>query len=199
MKGFLRICALALTVFLPHALQAQQATADALPEKVLGKADAPITIIEYASLTCSHCATFHNETLPKVKSEWIDTGKAKLVFRDFPFDGLGLGAAMVAHCAGPEKYFGFLGTLFQTQAQWTKASDPVAALQNIAKLGGMGEQQFRDCLGNQAILGTIRQRQQEGQQQYGISSTPSFIINGRKVAGAMPYDEFAGLLKEAAK
>src|SRR5689334_23792973 len=110
-------------------------------DHVLGKADAPVTIIEYASLTCPHCAAFDRETLPKLKEKWIDTGKAKLVYRNFPFDKPALQAAMIAACAPSDRYFNFIDVLFQQQQQWATAQDPVAALTRIAKLGGLSDAQ----------------------------------------------------------
>src|SRR6185437_7801463 len=126
------------------------AQADAVPQlapddRILGKADAPITIFEYASLTCPHCADFDKETLPQIKTEWIDTGKAKLIFRDFPLDASALKAAIVARCAPPERFYGFIDVLFTQQASWGMGGDPVPSLGRLAKLGGMGEEQFRAC------------------------------------------------------
>ena len=188
----------AIALVFAHAAQAQQPAAAApLPDRVLGKADAPVTIIEYASLTCPHCATFHKETLPKVKQEWLDTGKAKLVYVDFPFDALALGAAMIAHCAGPDRYFPMLDALFRSQDQWSRAQNPLAALQGVAKLGGMGPDKVEQCIQDNQLKSQIMLRQKEGQEKYQVNSTPSFIINGKKVSGAIPYDEFAKLLSEA--
>src|SRR5438552_9942528 len=106
-------------------------------DRILGKADAPITIIEYASLTCPHCAHFDVDVLPKLKEKWIDTGKAKLVFRDFPLDQSALLAATVARCEPSDKFYGFIDALFKTQGEWGAAKDPRAGLQNLAQLGGM--------------------------------------------------------------
>ena len=111
---------------------APQVTAD---DRILGKADAPVTIIEYASLTCPHCAAFEKDILPKIKSEWIDTGKAKLVFRDFPLDGSALKAAIVARCAPPERFYGFIGVLFAQQGSWGLAQDPVPGISRIDPSG----------------------------------------------------------------
>jgi protein-disulfide isomerase len=166
-------------------------------DHVLGKADAPITIIEYASLTCPHCAEFDRDTLPKVKEAWIDTGKAKLVFRDFPLDGLALRAAMVAHCWPADRYFGFIDTLFQTQITWARAPDPHVALGRIAKLGGISDEQFENCLKDEKLADSVAASGLTAQKQYGVDSTPTFFINGVKVLGAVSYTEFDKALSAA--
>jgi protein-disulfide isomerase len=173
---------------------APEATAD---DRVLGKADAPVTIIEYASLTCPHCADFDKQTLPKIRQNWIDAGKAKLVFRNFPFDKPGLEAAMIATCAPPERYFAFIDVLFQQQVQWATAQDPAAALARIAKLGGMSEQQVQTCLADKNLENKIVAQRLAGEKDYGVNSTPTFFINGRKIVGAQEYQKFDEALQAA--
>ncbi len=164
-------------------------------EMVMGDPEAPITIIEYASLTCGHCGRFHNQILPTLKSEYIDPGLARLVYRDFPLDGLALQASMLAHCAGKERYFGFLGILFQDQARWTTAEQPQAALAQTARIGGLGKKDFESCLANKDISNKVLQARLEGEKTYAIQSTPTFIINGKKYVGAMPFEEFDEILR----
>ena len=166
-------------------------------DKVMGDPNAPVTMIEYASLTCPHCAAFETETLPKIQKNWIDTGKAKLVYRNFPFDKPGLQAAMVASCAPPERYFNFIEVLFQQQAQWAAAQDPTAALARIAKLGGMSDQQFQSCLANKDLENKIVAQRLAGEKEYGVGSTPTFFINGRKIVGAQEYEKFDEALQAA--
>ena len=166
----------------------------ALAERVIGKADAPITIVEYASLTCPHCARFHKETLPKLKTAYIDTGKAKLIFRDFPFDGLALRAAALARCAPQERYFAVLDTLFQQQETWSRAKDPLAAIGNIGKLAGMSQATVDACFKDTKLMDSIVQIRLDGEKQ-GVDSTPTFIIGGKKISGAQPFEEFDKLLK----
>ncbi len=166
-------------------------------DKVMGKADAPITIIEYSSLTCPHCATFHKETLPQVKKEWIDTGKAKMIYRDFPLDGLALGAALLPHCVSDERYFGLLDHLFATQQTWAASQNPAGELQKTVRLAGLDQAAFDACLKREDLIKAIQARAEAGQKKYDISSTPSFVINGEKVSGALPYAEFAKLLEKA--
>jgi protein-disulfide isomerase len=167
-------------------------------DEIMGKADAPITIIEYSSLTCPHCAKFHAETFPKVKSEWIDTGKAKLIFRDLPWDPLAQATAMIAHCSG-DRYFAFINTFFRTQNQWAQNPSPLAAIKTIAKLGGMGDDQVDKCLNDNGLLNEINARKDDATERYKVDSTPSFIINGKLYSGDMPYDEFAKILSGQGK
>jgi protein-disulfide isomerase len=163
-------------------------------DKTMGKADAPITVIEYSSLTCPHCADFQKETFPKLKAEWIDTGKVKFIHRDFPLDQVALAAAMVSECAG-DRYFTFIDTFFASQGTWARSSDPLVAIKGIARLGGMSEAQVTSCLQNQALMSEISARKQDGVERYKIESTPSFVINGKMTAGALPYDDLVKLLK----
>ncbi len=165
---------------------------------VMGKSDAPITIFEYASLTCPHCAEFNVETLPKVKAAWIDTGKAKLIYRNFPLDQLALKAAVVARCGPPEHYYGFIDELFHSQVNWAGATDPLAALQRIALLGGISADKFTACMDDKKLQEQILGERLVAQNQYGINSTPTFFVNGTKVVGALPYDDFAKALSAAA-
>ncbi|WP_247881171.1 DsbA family protein [Skermanella sp. TT6] len=185
-----------------QAAQAQVAQAaeknDPLSERVLGDPNAPITILEYSSLTCPHCASFHANTLPQLKKDYIDTGKAKLVFRDFPFDRAALQASMLARCSNPERYFGFLDVLFKSQNKWAGASDPAQALAQTGKLAGVGEQQFQACMGNEALANKLIERRLEAEQKYQVQSTPTFVIlrgdATEKIVGAQPIAEFARVL-----
>jgi protein-disulfide isomerase len=191
--------ALALLALLGPA-RAQDHPTQAADDIAVGKAGAPITIFEYASLTCPHCAEFDVDTLPKVRSEWIDTGKAKLIFRDFPLDQFALKAAMLARCAPPERFFAFIDVLFQQQASWAGAGGPDAvtqALSRIARLGGISEEQFTACTNDKAMSDRILNERLVASQQYGVESTPTFFVNGTKVVGALPYEEFAKALEAA--
>jgi protein-disulfide isomerase len=191
-----------------HALAAPApgpvvAQSDAAPQispddRILGKADAPITIFEYASLTCPHCADFDKETLPQIKTEWIDTGKAKLVFRDFPLDGSALKAAIVARCAPPERFYGFIDILFAQQASWGLSPDPVPGITRIAKLGGMSEDKVQACLKDDALQNKILAGRLTAEKDYQVESTPTFFINGKRIVGVRP-DEIFATLKAAAK
>ena len=166
-------------------------------DRILGSAEAPITIIEYSSLTCPHCAKFHKETLPEVKDNWVDSGKARIVYRHFPLDGLALRAAMVTNCMDEERYFTFLEALFHGQKLWAQASDPMKALSQVAALAGLNRERFEACIEDEAQANAILERRKHGETTYDIASTPTFIVNGRKVQGALGYEAFSKVLEEA--
>lgn len=178
-------------VWLPLVLVESSAAEPA--EQVLGDPKAPVTIIEYSSLTCPHCAQFHNEVLPELKERYIATGKVRMIYRDFPLDELALNAATLAHCAGPDRYFGFLDVLFQTQSTWAKADD-LAALKQLGRLGGLSEDQMAACLADEELTNGILQTRLDGQNQHDISSTPTFIIEGEPYAGSRSVDDFSALI-----
>jgi protein-disulfide isomerase len=179
------------------ASRAESAPTITSEDRVLGKADAPITIFEYASLTCPHCAAFEAEKLPKLKQEWIETGKAKLVFRNFPFDKAALDAAILARCAPPERYYAFLEVLFKDQRVWAGTGEPEAALSRYARLGGVSQQQFDACLQDKALNDAIVAERFTAEKDYGVNSTPTFFINGTKVVGDVPWPEFEKALTTA--
>ncbi len=186
-------------VFAQAPAATQAATlAPGAEDRVLGKADAPVTIVEYASLTCPHCRHFDEEVLPKLKAKWIDTGKAKLVFRDYPLDEPALRAAMVARCAPPERYFGFIDAIFAGQEQWAVASDYKAALARIALLGGIGKEKFAACIDDKAIENKVIASRLVATQQLNVSSTPTFFINGAKFDGAPTEEDLDKALARAA-
>ena len=170
-------------------------------DHVMGKADAPITIIEYASTTCGHCATFHKTTLPKLKADWIDPGRAKLIYRDFPTgpQGLSVGASMIAHCANPERYYGLLGLIMEHQEKWMGSKTPLVELKKLAKLAGLGEDMVDACLKRQDLADAIKDRAKDANEKLGVDSTPSFIINGKLMVGAQSFEELDKALKAAQK
>jgi len=159
-------------------------------EHVLGKADAPVTIIEYASLTCPHCAEFHNVTMPKVKSEFVEKGQARLVFRPFPLDRLALSASLLAQCAPGDGYFSMLAILFRSQQTWEHAQDPVAALKQIGRTAGMTEDAIDKCLADKTVIDQIVAGMKEAQEKFKVDATPTFIINGKSYPGALPFDDY---------
>lgn len=173
-------------------------TEEALMERIIGDPAAPITIIEYASLTCPHCASFHAETLPKIKKDWIETGRAKLIYRDYPLDKYAASGAMIARCAPKDKYFIFLNAFYAQQKNWSSAPDPIKVLTQLAGLGGMSKDDVDACLANDALQDGILQMRLDGQMEYDINSTPSFVVDGKKVTN-LPYDDFNDLLEDAAK
>jgi protein-disulfide isomerase len=165
-----------------------------LPENVLGNPDAPVTIVEYASLTCPHCAAFQATTAPALKRDYVDTGKVKLIYRDFPLDNLAAAAAMLAHCGGPERYFGFIEILFRSQMTWATSQNPRAELEKLARLAGVSQEAFDACLKNEAQLRAIQTRAQTASEKFGVESTPTFFVADRKLAGDVPYAELKPLL-----
>ena len=170
---------------------------DAVAEKVMGRDDAPVTMIEYSSLACPHCAAFHRDVLPKIKETYIGPGKVRLVYRDFPLGGLALVAAMVARCGGRQKYFGFIEVLYRSQAQWSRSDDPRRELARVARFGGISQKDFEACLVNEPLMADIRERAADAQQKFGIDSTPTFIIEGEKVLGARSFEDFRDVIEKA--
>lgn len=178
-------------VWLPLVLVESSAAEPA--EQVLGDPNAPVTIIEYSSLTCPHCAQFHTDVLPELKERYIATGKVRMIYRDFPLDERALNAATLAHCAGPDRYFGFLDVLFQTQSTWAKADD-LSALKQLGRLGGLSEDQMAACLADEELSDGILKTRLDGQNEHDISSTPTFIIEGESYAGSRSVDDFSDLI-----
>lgn len=167
-------------------------------DHVLGDANAPITVIEYASLTCSHCAHFHTQVLPEIKKKWIDTGKVKLIYRDFPLDQIAAKAAQIAECAGNDKYFGVLDIIFRGQPQWATAADPLAELAKPLRIAGMGENEIKACLANEAMSNAVIKDYQGGEAM-GVNSTPTLFINGQLYRGARSVEELDGVFGKLAK
>jgi protein-disulfide isomerase len=161
---------------------------------VLGKADAPVTVVEYASLTCPHCARFHADVLPAIKKDYIDPGKVRLVYRDFPLDNSALMASVVARCGGRERYFAFLDALFSAQEKWARDSNPSAALSRIALLGGISQSDFNACLNNQSMVDAVVKQRLDGDKKFGVNSTPTLIVNGEKYPGGLSIKEFRAVV-----
>ena len=164
-----------------------------LPEKVIGDPDAPVTIVEYASMTCGHCATFHNETLPAIKENYIDTGKARLVFREFPFDPRAEAGFMLARCSD-DRYFAMVDVLFKQQRAWAAVDNAREALLQIARLAGFSQESFEACLTNQQLLDDVRAVRTRGANDFGIDATPTFFINGNKYSGALRVAEMSAII-----
>jgi protein-disulfide isomerase len=166
---------------------------EALPDMAMGSDKAPVTIVEYASMTCPHCANFDEKTFPDLKKRYIDTGKVRFIFREFPLDPLASAGFMLARCAGEkdhDKYFAMVETLFRQQAQWVTAK-PVPPLLAIAKQAGFTEQSFDACLANQKLLDDIQNVRQRAIDKFKVQSTPTFFINGAMVTGALTIEQMA--------
>lgn len=164
-------------------------------DRVMGSESAKVTVIEYASLTCPHCAHFHETTLPKLKQAYVDTGKVRFVFRDFPLDELAVKAHLLADCAPGDRYFPMLSAFFQGQQSWARSADPMSALSKIAKLGGMGDDQIKACLADKAREDAVLGERLEGANEFKIDSTPTFIVNGTRYNGALTIEDFDTILK----
>jgi len=156
----------------------------ALPDLIIGKADAPVTIVEYASMTCSHCAHFHNTVFPALKEKYIDTGKVRLVFREFPLDNLAAAASMLARCAGGDATEAMIGVLFKTQDKWAFVrGNPVPELFKIAQQAGFTQEKFDTCLKDNATLDKMISGRQKASEEFGVNATPTFFINGKRLRG----------------
>ena len=165
-----------------------------LKDIVLGKPEAPVTIVEYASMTCPHCAHFANTTLPTIKEKYIDTGKAKLIMREFPFDPRATAAFMLARCAPEERYYPMIEVLFRQQEQWAGVPNAEEALLQISKLAGFTQESFKACLTNQKLLDDVVAAQKRGANEFGVNATPTFFINGSKYSGALSVDEMSAVI-----
>jgi len=159
-----------------------------LGDIVQGKDDAPVTIIEYASMTCSHCAHFHTTTYPEMKKKYIDTGKVKYILREFPLDPLAAGAFMLARCGDKDKYYPIVEMLFQKQKDWV-VQNPIPPLLSLAKQAGFTQETFEACLKDQKVLEGIESVRTYGAEKLGVNSTPTFFINGKVIRGAMTMAE----------
>jgi protein-disulfide isomerase len=159
-----------------------------LPDLVLGKADAPVTIVEYASMTCPHCANFHKTTYPALKSKYIDTGKVRFIFREFPLDDLAVAASMLARCAGGEKTLALIDVLFASQEKWA-VREPLPALLQIGKQAGFTQATFDECLKDQKLYENILAMRERGSKDYKVESTPTLFVNGKMVKGGVSMEE----------
>jgi protein-disulfide isomerase len=165
----------------------------ALPDKSLGKADAPVTVIEYASTTCSHCAHFANTTFEPFKKKYIDTGKVYFIMREFPFDPRAEAGFMLARCAG-DNYFPMIEVLFKQQEEWARAKNASEALLKIARLAGFSQESFNACLTDQKLLDKVRAVRDRASKEFGVDATPTFFINGDKYAGALDIDQMSAII-----
>jgi protein-disulfide isomerase len=159
-----------------------------LGDRELGPKKAPVTIVEYASMTCPPCARFATTVLPALKARYIDKGKMRFIFREFPFDPVALAAAALARCADEQKYFALIETLYKEQAKWTVAS-PLPPLLEIAEKAGFTEDAFKACLSNAEVLGGIESARRRAVEQFRVAGTPTFFINGDKHTGIMSLDQ----------
>lgn len=189
----------AVFYFKPFASEAPQASATAaggelmqdqpLPDMVLGSPDAPVTIVEYASMTCGACANFHKLVYPELKSKYIDTGKAKLILREFPLDRIAAAAFMLARCGGEQRYYPIVDALFETQKSWAFGEgDATPRLMQFARQAGFSEEEFNKCVGDEAQLKRVAAVRELAHTKFGVESTPTFFVNGKKIDAPQGVD-----------
>jgi protein-disulfide isomerase len=187
------LTAVLFSVILTGAVSAQDGTVE---DMIMGADDAPVTIIEYASYTCPHCASFHAGAYKNLKADYIDTGKVKFIYREVYFDRFGLWASMIARCAGPDRFFGVTDVLYAEQSQWARAGDPAAIvgeLRKIGKVAGLTDEMLDACMQDAGKAQSLVNWYQANAEADDISSTPSFLINGTKHSN-MPYSELSALI-----
>jgi protein-disulfide isomerase len=165
----------------------------ALPDKQLGKDDAKVTIVEYASMTCPHCAHFAETTFPELKTKYIDTSKVRYILREFPFDPSAEAGFMLARCA-KDNYYPMVDVLFRQQANWVGVQNTKDALLQISKLAGFTQESFEACLTDQKLLDDVRSVQKRGANEFKVDSTPTFFINGKTYKGAMSIEEMSAII-----
>lgn len=185
----------------PGTVAGKPTAAQALAERSIGAADAPVVIREFASLSCPHCAHFHTETYPELKKAYIDTGVVRLIFSDYPLNRPALDAAILARCAPPERYFALLSVLFEQQAQWATKQTYRDELKKLGALAGVGPDVFETCIGDRALQEGLVEMRKQGNSQYQVQSTPTFIFNdgAEKIVGAGDYAQFVATIDKLAK
>lgn len=166
-----------------------------LPDKTMGDPSAPVTVIEYASLTCGHCANFATKSFPHLHEKYIETGKVYFILREFPLDNLAFAAAMLARCAPEEKYFDIIELFFEQQRSWAYSQDPLGSLTAFAKQIGFTQSSFEECLKNQEILDGVNAVRDRANTEFEVKSTPTFFINGEKHAGALSVEELDEIIQ----
>jgi protein-disulfide isomerase len=170
-----------------------------LPDVIQGAADAPVTIIEYASATCTHCAAFHDNVFATLKTKYIDPGRVKFILREFPLDPLATGAFMLARCAGADKRNAIIDQLFAQQKTWAFVDKPIQALLDLVKQSGMTQVDFETCLKNQELMDQVTQTRDRAAELFNVDSTPTFFVNGRRMTGDLPITEFDKVLEPLLK
>jgi protein-disulfide isomerase len=170
-----------------------------LPDVVQGSANAPVTIVEYASMTCSHCAAFHETTWPALKTKYVDSGKVKFILREYPLDPLATAGFMLARCAGPDRRTAIVDLLYTQQKDWAFVPKPIEALAGLVKQAGISQGDFETCLKNQELYDQVNKIHDRAAEQFKVNATPTFFVNGREVNGELPIEEFDKILEPLLK
>jgi len=165
-----------------------------LKEMAIGEEDAPVTIVEYMSMTCPHCRQFHENTYPALKEKYVDTGKVRFILREFPLDPRAAAAIMLARCAPNDQYFPMVDVLFKRQTVWATAQDARTELLNIAKLAGFTQESFEACLTNQQLLDDVNSVRTTAAEDFGVDATPTFFINGKRYSGDMSIGQMSAII-----
>jgi protein-disulfide isomerase len=177
-------------------------------DMVHGSATAPVTFVEYASMTCPHCAAFQKDVIPKLNKDYVDTGKVKVVFREYPLDGAARMASAVARCLSGDQYFSFIDLLFKNQMNWIKdfdnngqltKEDVLEGLTQMGRVAGLSADQVKTCADDPKNLALVDANWMEGQTKFNVNSTPTFIINGTPHTGEIPYDQLQKILDPLVK
>lgn len=171
--------------------------AGSVRDMTYGEEDAPVTIVEYTSLTCPHCATFATQTFPQIKARYIDTGKLRFILREFPFDPRATAAFVLARCAPEDRYFQMIETFFSRQGEWSTVPNGKDALLRIAKEAGFTDETFHTCLTNQPALDAIKESVERGSLEFGVTAAPTLFIDGKRVTGAPSYKQLSKMIDDA--
>ncbi|MCH9764841.1 MAG: DsbA family protein [Alphaproteobacteria bacterium] len=177
--------------------QAEILKSEALKDIAVGDANAPVTIVEYASLTCGHCATFHTQVYPKLKEKYIDTGKARIIMREFPLNARAYAASMITRCVGDGGSLPLVEGLFETQKDWAfkrTNQEFKQALFDFTKQAGLSEDDFNKCLGNSKLLNDLTAQFTKASEVFGVDATPAFFINGKRLRGGPTLDNFVSVI-----
>jgi protein-disulfide isomerase len=173
---------------------AAPAAEETLPDMALGKADAPVTIVEYSSLSCPHCAHFHRDVLPQLKTQYVDTGKVRYVEREFPLNNSAFAGSVLARCVDPSRFFAFNDMLFSRQDEWAFKEDAIVPLRQYAKQAGLTDAEFDKCIDDEALQRKVVAVRDKGEKE-GVKGTPTFFINGKVYKGAPTLEAMAEAIK----
>jgi len=165
-----------------------------LKDMIEGEENAPVTIVEYASFTCNHCASFTKNTMPGIREKYIKTGKARLIFREFAYDQRAMAASMLVRCVSEDRYFPFTQLLFEKQPSWAFVNDARPPLIQLSKLAGLSEEQFNACFQQQAVLDGLNETRTTASEEFNVQATPTFFINGKQYAGALSVEQMSAII-----